>query len=352
MRASLFLKGLLCSVLSVFAIEASAASLYIDPAFTAISRGDSVTLAVRLDTDEAQDECINAVDGVIYYPEGITPVDVSTGNSIFSIWVEQPKINLESRTITFAGGIPNGYCGRIPGDPRLTNTLVELVFRSPGFTIGAGGATGSSTADITFGPETAAYLNDGLGTKATLALYGARVELSDTAGATIVDTWREAVLADEEPPAPFSIEIGKDTLAFGGEYFITFNTTDKETGISQYEVMEEPLSRLGDFTWGRADAPWMVARSPYVLEDQSLNSVIRVRAIDKAGNEYVATLIPSSDLRTIPLSTYVIWAAAGFIFLLLIGVLVTIVRAWRRRFSDRTELSNDSHNNTNNYEAE
>ena len=85
-----------------------AASLYIDPAFPTLNMGDSVTLAVRLDTDEEADECVNAVDGVLTYSENLSPVDVSIGDSIFSMWVEQPKIDKEKRTITFAGGIPNG----------------------------------------------------------------------------------------------------------------------------------------------------------------------------------------------------------------------------------------------------
>ena len=33
------------------------------------------------------------------------------------------QINKENRTVTFAGGIPNGYCGRVNGDPKLTNII-------------------------------------------------------------------------------------------------------------------------------------------------------------------------------------------------------------------------------------
>lgn len=321
---------------------AQAASLYMDPAFANLSRGDAVAVSVRLDTNEAEEECINAVDGVITYSENIVPVDISTGDSIFSIWVEQPKIDTEKRTITFAGGIPNGYCGRIPGDPRLTNTLVTLVFRSPGFSVGAAGSSATSSAKIEFAQETTAYLNDGFGTKAPLALYGTNIDLSKTAGAVLQDPWREAVIADNIPPGDFSIALFKDTVAFNKNYFISFNANDKQTGIDQYLVMEEPLSKIAKFDWGRADAPWVVARSPYELEDQSLNSIIRVKAIDKAGNEYIATLIPEENLRTISTEFYILTAGAaliGFLLLFIIGVFIRSLLKKRSKKKNETESS-------------
>jgi hypothetical protein len=294
---------------------ALAASLYIDPAFPTLNMGDSVTLSVRLDTDEAAEECINAVDGVLTYSENLNPVEVSTGDSIFSIWVEQPKIDKEKRTITFAGGVPNGYCGRVPGDPRLTNTLVQIVFRAPGFTVGQSNQNPIGTVE--FLPETTAYLNDGFGTKAELTTFGSTVTVGDRPGAELVDPWREAVAADTIEPAPFGITIERLPNE-DGTYHAIFNTTDKQTGIDQYQIMEEPLENKFAFNWGRADAPWITTRSPHQLSDQTLNSIIRVKAIDKAGNEYIATLVPDAALRTTPLATRVQYG-------LLLGLLVLMV---------------------------
>jgi hypothetical protein len=337
MRKNSFLKGVAFFMLMSVSSQAQAASLYMDPAFSSIGRGDAIDVSVRLDTNEEENECINAVDGVIRYSENIVPVDISLGDSIFSVWVEAPKINKEERTITFAGGIPNGYCGRIQGDPRLTNNIVKIIFRSPGFSIGSN-TSGTSTAKIEFAPETAAYINDGLGTKAELALYGASIDLSDKAGATIQDPWRDAVVTDTIPPADFSIELARDDKAFNADYFIVFNTIDKQTGIDQYQVMEEPLSTFGSFEWGRADAPWITARSPYVLEDQSLNSIIRVKAIDKAGNEYIATLIPSEDLRGISSKDIVVWSGIGLLVLLLLVIMTTLIRAFLKRRKEKKLL--------------
>ena len=60
---------------------------------------------------------------------------------------------------------------------------------------------------------------------------------------------------------------------------MVFATIDKTSGVDYYEVKE-----------GKHD--FQRAESPYLLEDQSLRSKISVRAVDKAGNERIAEIIP------------------------------------------------------------
>lgn len=303
-----------------------AAALYLDPAGGLLHRGDAVTVAVRLDVDEVTGECINAVDGVLTYTDNIEPVDVSVGNSIFPLWIEPPTINRDLRTITFAGGIPNGYCGRLPGDPRLSNIIAEIIFRSPGFTIGG---SDELVASVQFSNESSVYINDGQGTRVAPLTYGATFDLDKSPGSMITDSWQDAVRADNIPPSEFSIFLHRDDTAFAQKYFIVFNSSDKQTGIDRYLVMEEPLSQLGMFEWGRADAPWIEARSPYVLKDQTLNSIIRVKAVDKAGNEYVATLIPDESLRTYSenqMLSQVLVVASGVVLIILIGIAGVFMR--------------------------
>ena len=286
---------LLCVGVLLVPGSSDAATLYFDPAVAEINRGDTVTVAVRIDTDE--DECINAADVVVTYSDAVRAVDVSRGESIFNVWVEDPVIDAQARTISFAGGIPGGYCGRIAGDPRLTNILAELVFRLPGFNIGSG-AEGSHAA-ITFTDASQVLLHDGRGTQAPLTLRAASLHISDTPGTALDNTWRLRVQDDDIPPADFSITLAKDPNAFSGNYFITFNSNDKQSGIAHYEVMEEPFEEFNLFAWERVDAPWVEATSPYVLTDQSLNSTIRVKAVDKASNETFALYVPDAALREI-----------------------------------------------------
>jgi hypothetical protein len=314
-----------------------AATLYLEPNQALINPGDTLVMAVRINPEPGQ--CINAIDGVIEYDPQIQPVDISRGQSIFPLWVEEPTIDRDNNRITFAGGIPNGYCGRIQGDPRLTNEILKIVFQVPGMRIAFGEQ--SPTTTVRFADATTVYLNDGRGSIAQLLTNEATLVVGDKPGGTIRNDWVTLVQADDQNPNEFSIALQRDRQIFNNKYFIIFNTTDKQTGIAHYEVIEEPLEESGLFGWGAVDAPWQRARSPYVLSDQSLNSIIRVRAVDKAGNEYVATLIPEESLRGIPFNTiieYVIIGVGIFTLVLLIGfILYRLVRRVRRTLRDRRE---------------
>jgi hypothetical protein len=311
-------------------LSTNAASLYIDPAFSELYRGDAITMQVRLDVDEEQGECVNAIDGVLNYSDSLDPIDVSTGGSIISLWPESPIIDKENNQITFAGGIPNGYCGRVAGDPRLTNTLLKIVFRLPGFSIG-GSNFSAGTGTVRFSEQSTVYLNDGFGTRIAPNIYPATITLNDSAGTNLKNDWRSEVNADIIPPQEFSITLDKNEQAFSQKYFVVFNTTDKQTGIDQYQIMEQPLSQFSAFDWGRADAPWVPAVSPYVLEDQSLNSIIRVKAIDKAGNEYIATLVPDESLRTMSQTELLLYVALGVGIFFLMSIVFVVWLLLRKR---------------------
>ncbi len=291
-----------------------AAFLYFDPPELSVYRGDTVTLRLRIDTDEG--ECINTVDAIVKYPSSIRAVDVSRGESILSVWVEAPVIDEETKTITFAGGIPGGYCGRVAGDPKLTNVIAEIAFRSPGLSIGA--TEVDKNPEVTIGEGSQVLLHDGFGTRAPLRTASSRITLLDTPGSAQQDSWTDRVVADDIPPSDFAITLTRDDAAFSGKYFISFNSQDKQSGIDHYEVMEEPFDDFNLFRWGRADAPWVTAESPYVLKDQSLNSTIRVKAIDKAGLEQIAVLVPDVALRSVSLERLIF-------FTILIVVVVALV---------------------------
>jgi len=122
-------------------------------------------------------------------------------------------------------------------------------------------------------------LNDGFGTPAKLTLKEAVFTILTEKAEVPKEEWQEELAKDDIPPEPFEIKISQDPNIFGGKYFIVFSTTDKQTGIDHYEVKE------GKIDWKRAE-------SPYLLEDQSLKSIIKVKAVDKAGNERIAEYIP------------------------------------------------------------
>lgn len=328
------LSGMLFGVLLfMVALPAQAALLYFDPGESTLNPGDTLVMSVRLNT--GPDECINVIDGVITYDPVVQPVDISIGQSILPLWVEAPTINREENKITFAGGIPNGYCGRVIGDPRLTNEVLKIVFQVPGLRIGYGNDNPTST--ISFAPETKVLLNDGRGTPAELTTTTAVLGTTRTPGASLRNEWSVLVNADDDAPEKFSVGLIQDDLVFGGKYYVIFNTTDKQTGIAYYEIIEEPLSEAKLFNWGSLSAPWLKAKSPYVLKDQTLNSTIRVRAVDKSGNEYVATLIPEDSKRATPVETIILFTVLAVSGLLLLVFFWVLYHFWRRQVLRKRE---------------
>lgn len=316
----------------------SAATLYMSPSETEIYPGDTLAVEVRLNTDE--NECVNVVDGVIEFDANIVPVDISRGNSIVPIWVEDPVIDLPNKRITFAGGIPNGYCGRIAGDPKLTNIVLEILFQAPAFAVGIGQR--DDIADITFSAETGVYLNDGTGSLAPLQTFGSQLAVAKKASSTPRNEWTSRVDDDDQPPQVFSITLSTDPSIYNGKYFVTFNTTDKQSGIDHYEIIEEPIDDFDLFAWGAVDAPWTKVRSPYLLKDQSLNSTIRVKAVDKAGNEYIAVYVPEEELRGTTERDYArigLFVAGLLIILVSIGSILFYRFTSRRLGSGKNNLS-------------
>jgi hypothetical protein len=294
----------------------SAAEIVLDPAQRQYSWLDTFIVPIRIETGE---ECINAVSVTVQYdPNRLTLVDVGRGSSIITLWTETPVIDAVRGEIQFSGGVPGGYCGRIAGDPGFTNVLLELVFT------GARGDALVEQFDTAIGiPRAEVLLNDGLGTPVPVATRGASLTLSSSA-AQPQDEWLGTVRADTTAPELFEITLGNDPNISGGN-FIAFNTTDKQSGVDHYAVLETDPARFGFLTWTPRAAYWVDAKSPYVLRDQKLRSKIMVKAIDKAGNERVVEYTPPQPL----LAEVTDWRVISLI--LLIGLFICgIWVAWRR----------------------
>ncbi len=96
-------------------------------------------------------------------------------------------------------------------------------------------------------------------------------------------------MIDTTPPEDFQLQVAE----IEGEKYLIFTTGDKTSGVDYYEVVEVDrggfLCRL---TQREVKEEWKEGVSPYLLEDQSLRRVIKVKAIDKAGNERIAEIVP------------------------------------------------------------
>lgn len=243
-----------------------AAVLYLEPEKAQYYPGDTFIEEVRLDV--AEGENINAVEvHLIYPPDILEVVDLSVGNSILTLIAQQP--NFSNGLVSFSGGIPGGYSGTISGDLGTTNLLGKIIFR----------AIKEGKAKIRFADDSIVLLNDGLGTPTKLTTKGASFIILAEKTGIVEEPWQIELKKDTIPPEPFKIEVRQESLIFEGKYVLIFSTTDKQTGLDYYEVKE-----------GTGD--WKKSESPYLLEDQNLRGVIKVKAVDKAGNERIAEYQP------------------------------------------------------------
>jgi len=283
-------------VIALFLLPLStqAATLYLDP--VSVKSGPDDVFEVKVKIGTGLGECVNAGNiSLTFPPEVLEAKDFNSGESIFSLWVNKPgrddmdKINADGR-IVFSGGLPGGYCGKISGDPGDSNILGSVIF-SPKKPISF------SKGGIDFDIDTEVYLNDGQGTKASLETQGANVEI-DKKAVGQRDDWKQKIVEDIFPPEPFLIQISRDSKVADGRYFIVFSTTDKQTGVDHYEVLEAKPSQVAGYSdkglfgflkkmFGvkSPTVDFKIVDSPYVLQDQALKSVIKVKAVDLAGNE-------------------------------------------------------------------
>jgi len=312
----------------------SAATLYLIPQSQTVYQQDSFIAEVRLDTEGKE---INAVEiNLKFLPDLLKTIDLSRGGSILTLWVKEPSI--EDDLISFIGGMPGGFKGE--------GLIGKIIFLGKEI----------SRAGINFQEDSKVLLNDGKGTPAKLSFLEGNYEIvlrpvelvvlnspsnpdqnkwyladsfeihwkaepqaeysyilsrdplmePDEKPETLIEhlkwekmddeiyyfqlkeklpgkDWSKKVtyrfMIDTTLPEEFKPEIGRDPTIFEGKYFLSFATTDKTSGVDYYEVKE-----------GKRD--FKKVKSPYLLEDQSLKSKIVVKAIDKAGNEKIAQIIP------------------------------------------------------------
>lgn len=345
------LKFIIAVVLINFFVLSSvqASTLLLTPAEGEFGAGDSFAVEVKIKTDT--NECINVVEATIDFPKDILAVkDFSTGNSLLSLWIKNPTakdisgIN-NSGQLTFAGGVPGGYCGKIPGDPGDSNILGKIIFDviAPGITEGS-----FKIASVNLSPENTVLLNDGLGTEAKLMQENANFKIVSTRQKQGND-WEEELKQDKTMPESFVIEVNRDPKIFENKYFAIFSTMDKQTGIDHYEILEirpgeyaqENISFVDiiNLLFGRTNklpAVWKTASSPYLLNDQALTSIIKIKAVDKAGNERTIEYFPPemeqkmyiAAQKTVKL-TIIAWSIIIILLLLIIALAYYLIRRFK-----------------------
>ena len=221
-----------------------------------IYQGDIFIVETKI---SSSDKLINAAEGTIFFDkERLEVKELSSGGSLFSVWLSPPVFSNKEGEISFIGGTPDGFHGE-------DALVLKIIFL----------AKNDGEAKLDFQDNTTLFLHDGKGTQINpwLRPFSLNI-LKRPAEIPAKDEWQVLIESDKNPPEPFEIAIGRDPSIFDNQYFISFFTTDKESGIDYYEIQE-------------GTRPYIIGDSPYLLKDQKLRSIIRVKAIDKAGNERI-----------------------------------------------------------------
>lgn len=287
-----FHKKIAFSILACSAIvlphSVFASTVYIETDRSEFFVGDTIMVSVRIDSENKD---INTVEGVILLtdPAGaVSLTTINTAGSLFSLWPNKPLPSENNTSVSFVGGSPGGL---ITDDAIVFNMALKL----------------QKEGRVTLSPRNiGVYLNDGKGTKDTVIVDELTITVApEMDGVPITDDLGSILAQDKTAPESFDIALGKDPALFGNRYFIGFFTTDAESGVAYYEVQE-------------GDGAFVQAESPYALQDQSLRSLIRVKAVDRAGNEKVVEFMPAAprDQRL------VVWVGSIFLILLAIASLL------------------------------
>ena len=298
--------------LFVFIVGVQAAKLYLESSQPEYAPNEVFSVDIRLNVTPPEN--ITAIEGYLKFDnQSLKAIDFLTGNSVL-MFIETPKISQEQGIVSFSGIIPGGYTGRLPGDPGASNLLGKIIFQ----------------AQKTINPQTSIYflnnsrvlLDEGKEAKTNLIFQSLDIQISSQEVAfNPVNEWEKVKEEDKIPPEEFQPEIVK----INDQYFLVFNSQDKQSGIAHYEVATLKENLLGQLI---LISNFEKGESPYPLDESNLDKIIEIKAIDKAGNERIATLYPQIQIKWY--KNYWLWGI--IIILVILGLIIGRLLKLKKRF--------------------
>lgn len=250
----------------IISAPAFGAQINFEPQPATYEVGDSFTLSLVLNTEG---QSVNAVELNIQVPQLLRVKSISKNGSAISLWVNEPSVS--GKVISLTGGIPGGI--------KSSRALVaKITFE----------AAAAGQGNLVFMADSSVLLNDGEGTKLALQAVGGPVfevipkpkssekpevtdEPTESEQPSKTPKAKTSDKKDNKKPNKFDIIFGTDPRIFNGKKFISFFTSDEDSGVDHYEV------KLGKEIF-------KVAQSPFLIEDIEPRTVIKVRAYDSAEN--------------------------------------------------------------------
>jgi hypothetical protein len=280
-----------------FVESAHAASFDLKPASLTLQTDQAGSVEVYLNSPEGP---INTVAGqLVYDQEKFAEISISDGGTVVGAWIEKPTA--KDGRISFAALIPGGA-----GEGRLF--ILKFKAAKPG----------QGRIQLESGT---AFLNDGNGTTLKISQQETFIEVNELVdGQAVSEAAPEP--SDTNPPQPLTLRAAHDPLMFDDKWFIVFNATDAESGIAGYEVAEQPKG-------AREITGWQAVSSPYVLQDQSRQARVFVKAVDNQGNYWIATLEPENT----PNQNLWQWLIYAIILFVMIGIFL-----WRKKQNAKSTI--------------
>lgn len=252
--------------------------------------GSPVVVTVLVDPGVS---LINALQGEIVVPPGISVKSFDDSGTFVSAWIEKPS--LKDGKVIFSGITPGGFKGLV--QPTSSKLTPGVLFK---FTLTA------ERSGLSISPQNI-LLYEKAGERITsFTAKPLIIQVADGVPAGILS----GIEKDTHPPEPFTVQIANDADIFKGKDFLVFSTTDSGTGVDFYSIQE-------------GDRKPVTGESPYLLQDQFIRGPIIVRAYDRAGNVQEVILNPKTMQSTRPY--YII------IGIILLVFLSSKLFSWKKR---------------------
>lgn len=355
---------------------AKAATLYLMPQSQNVYAGDTFLTDVQINTNQEE---INAIEGSLVFPDGkLAAIDVIKGDSIVNLWIKEPDYSGKKGEINFSGGMPKGFNGQGslfkiifkvlesisaegPADVFIKNDLRVLLndgnatsanvkFLSGQYNISNRMPNLPVVSSSSHADSSKWYNNNTLklhwdfnkDTQYSFILSkdpvveadeipdqpdGKLVLMGDIKYEGLLDgiyyfhfkekisggKWSGDVIframIDSSAPEKLTAEITE----IEGKKYAVFSAEDAISGIDHFEISETEAS--GIISGLTQKEIWKTAENPYLPEDQGLRKNIKIKAVDKAGNERLTEIIPQK--KAIPYKKIGL-AVLGFVVIILI----------------------------------
>ncbi len=281
-------KYILLTILVIFLLKPSVgfaiSNLYFEPISNQNGNNESYLINLNIDTGN---EYINAIQARLIYPKDIIEIkEIRDGNSGINFWLEKPKIEKDG-IITFSGITPGGFLGKKLIFSILVNKKSEI--------------KGEIKLD-----NVSVFKNSENGELAQFKTENLQLPVINFKKQDLITI---DLSSDKNPPQEFTPFILRDKEnELGSDNVLVFSTQDKESGIEHYEV------KYGYF------GKYIKTDSPYILKKGYLYNKIYVKAIDKAMNERVVEIYPSTLVK--------LYHQYGIIVIILLVILIIKRRKW------------------------